>query len=812
MVEIRLNGQNLELEDDDSISYTLQVNDIGDVQTRQASYTNSFKLPKTPNNTEMLQGLGLVGDTSRVPYRKVSCELLEDGYNVIRKGWAQIKNTDDYYILNIYNGIIDFFKAIENKTLGIDLDLSEINHLKNVQNVVDSFTANLPYSYLVADYNGKTHYDVDNKINIDYLSPSAKVSYLWNKIFDTFGFTYSGSVFSNPKFTNLWITYPKGIDTTTPTPPTKIYDVTLGGFIVPTPNIYFNGNTFTSLVNQTIGIKLATSSNDPFVGYIIRLYINGILATPAGFINLGGINYIPIYQLNANDTFYSTYQPTNNFGATGPEIITPNGVVEIYNNGTPISFSDELKDFKITDFIKEILNHFGLTMFTNEHTNEIVFMTIKERVDAVDFVDWSDKYHERTTENYIFDNYAQRNNFVYQYDDKQGSYNDSFIPIDNKNIKDSVDVLKSFTYSPLNEVNSTFLIGTVLHSTKIFKQYNKEVKENSTGIIDTKYKPLTKRYYFQRAQQITGTATFGSETTSNYQSYTGIIQLANYDELDMQSVIRNNYNALQTILNDSRLHTIKLALSLFDVINLDFKKLYFFEQEQQYYFLNKLNYKTKELSAAEFVRVKRKIDTIYVPDTTFINLQSVTFNNCQATATFTTDAPIGSIVQLICEPNQSSNPIPTNPDPIYVVYVNHTVVAGTNTIVFNTNIGAYYSVKIASSTPTTTIYSNNLFFNNTANCILVSPNNVTITSVTLLSSNGLTNLYKVDFTTDATLPKTIYSRNYKTPIGLFGGWSSYVDSGVANTNSINIEISTIFGVPEKTQIRIGLTQSNEYNL
>ena len=112
MVEIFLNNQSLELDNDIELTYTLQVNDIGDVATRQASYISGIKLPKTPNNTQILQGLGLVGDTSRLPYQKPTCQVIDDGFALIPNGWAVIKNTNDYYNLSIYNGIINFFKAI----------------------------------------------------------------------------------------------------------------------------------------------------------------------------------------------------------------------------------------------------------------------------------------------------------------------------------------------------------------------------------------------------------------------------------------------------------------------------------------------------------------------------------------------------------------------------------------------------------------------------------------------------------------------------------------------------------------------------
>src|SRR5690606_36951558 len=55
-------------------------------------------------------------------------------------------------------------------------------------------------------------------VNIDYLIPSVNAKYPWDKVHEKYGFTYSGTIFSESDFTNLWITYPKGIIETNLTP------------------------------------------------------------------------------------------------------------------------------------------------------------------------------------------------------------------------------------------------------------------------------------------------------------------------------------------------------------------------------------------------------------------------------------------------------------------------------------------------------------------------------------------------------------------------------------------------------------------
>ena len=78
MKELYLNNQLCDLNAGDAIQYNFQVNDIGDVESRQATFTNTISLPKTANNIQIMEGLGLVGDTSRLPYEKINAHLFED--------------------------------------------------------------------------------------------------------------------------------------------------------------------------------------------------------------------------------------------------------------------------------------------------------------------------------------------------------------------------------------------------------------------------------------------------------------------------------------------------------------------------------------------------------------------------------------------------------------------------------------------------------------------------------------------------------------------------------------------------------------
>lgn len=205
ITEIFYNNQSLDLYADKGLKYNLQANDIAEIKDRQTSYTNSYDIPKTARNQRILGGLGMASDTSPAPYTKPLCQVKIDGFDLIVKGWLNVKETDDNYKIYIYSGIIDFFKAIENKTLGKDLNLSELNHTKTPATVAASQT-NTAYRYLLADYGGKI-LTASGKIDIDYLMPAVNFKYLWDKIHDTYGFTYDCSVVDDME--SLYMTYPK---------------------------------------------------------------------------------------------------------------------------------------------------------------------------------------------------------------------------------------------------------------------------------------------------------------------------------------------------------------------------------------------------------------------------------------------------------------------------------------------------------------------------------------------------------------------------------------------------------------------------
>lgn len=646
MKELYLNNQLCELNPSDPIQYNFQVNDIGDVESRQATFTSTISLPKTKTNVRIMEGLGLVGDTSRLPYDKINAHLFEDTIPVIYNGWAIIGETNESYSLNLYSGIIDLFKAIENKTIGNDLDLTETKHNKDLYSVYNSFT-NENYRYIIADYNGKSHIVFKNQIfvNIEYLIPSIRCKYLIEKIQETFGFEFIGSIFNNDNYLNWWMTYPK------PSPEIS-GEITIDPVLVSTGSVlnlvnplYDDGISYIDLNNgfnaiegewlndKEYKVEKAGTYNIKYKGDGLAKYyweepndqtdprridnrtpnltlcINGKQQSDKK-IYMDNKDLEINFSVNIGDVisfvYAEIYENRPSWGLN--ELIIDNFNFSIYQitSGT-IDFKDVLIDFGIKDFFKEFLWQFGLTPIPQKD-NKVLFLTTDERINA-EVVNWSDKFNGRLSENYIYGNYAQKNNFRHKYNSENTSYNDGILEVNNKNLEDEKDVIQSKIYTIEEEKNSFKTSSGNSFETNIYKLWNREIvqKVDDKGIelIDIKYKDLSNRYYFIRSILNTGQINLISEKLNDSIQLDTFSQ-ESYNGLEFKNIVSNYYKSFQGILDDSRIHFIKLKnLTPVDIQNLRFDVVYYFEQEQQYYILNKLPYQNQKENVGEFVRIKR---------------------------------------------------------------------------------------------------------------------------------------------------------------------------------------------------------------
>lgn len=615
-----INGKQADLDPSQAIAQTKQVNDLNSIQDRQANYTNKFKLPKTANNLRIMNFLTAKGNTSAVPYTKNECSLYSDnGQCFIYKGRAVVTDGGDYFDVVVYDGIIDLYKAIENKNLS-QLSLTGLNHTKSVAAVISGWQPTSPYRYILADYNGDIGNLETKEVNVDYLIPSASVKYIWDKIFQEHNCTYSGAVFDTQEFKNLWMTYPKGVSNEQ------------------TDQLIFESSNFSFPQyesNQSAYARFNEADTNLLESHLANVHLK---VSQAGSYRLSFLGAFNIYTGFNKKAPYRISISKNSEGI--PAMYAPPewNVTDFQDGGTifqrdmvielkahesigiivqkplyisnwwissgglqlkitklnqAVDFTTALEDFSIRDFLTEIVHRFGLTMHkekydrfdaaTGTYKPHYNFLTLQEQLQSSEIVDWSEKFGKKIKEEYIHGSYAQKNFMRYNYNDKEGSYNDGAIEVQNVNLQDSRDIIKSKIYSPERKKSQYFT-----RLSNVYKLWDKEVSEEEGEPV--KYKPLDKRYYLLRSEQVfvPGGLTLKSPGTQQSQLVTAC-QFESYFKMPFSNVAFDYYLPLERILNRSLVVSAELYLTDADICNFDFRKLYYIAALGDYFMVNKIN-------------------------------------------------------------------------------------------------------------------------------------------------------------------------------------------------------------------------------
>ena len=649
-----INGKNFILDKNTSIAQTKQVNDLATLSNRQSNVTATITIPFNANNIRNMESVYLVGNRSNIPYQKNETYLYDgdNGECLIYKGWTVFSQTTEKgYEINIYDGIIDFYKEIENLNL-TQVDITGLDHVKNLDTVIATWDDSLPYKYLIADYNGKNNYTsagVIHFINIDYQIPSARTSYLWDRVHQFAGFTYTGSIFINPKFLNHYMSFPKPVPTTDPI----VTNITSQESTIGVNSQGLENSFFVKFF--PINFNTAVADNNIFANTIkikhdgsYRLKVDGSIVT-GGVITgqvswmVYGYDTLGVLVTKSSGVLNSLIGESAIISAKNGDNISIGGLYVTANvsgsitstfdlvDGYSANFSETLVDFLATDFINEIMQRFGLTAFKDKYSNNIEYLTFNEILQSNNVIDWSKKFDKKVTEKYNFGNYAIKNNFTYRYNDDNDTHNDGYFTISNENLEDNIDIITSKIYSP------QIGLGYFGPDKTIYKFWDKEVKDDGT----INYKDLDGRYYFMRSQNYINEVPLkiGSEILNTENTITNF-PVASFDRLSFQEIIYDFYSDIQSILNKLKVDEVNLYLNSLDVQNFDFKSLVYIEQLSSYFLVNKIpNFVKGKLTKCELIKVDYKKSTPDEPTVYTIVISNPVMNDCQITFDVVTNLP-----------------------------------------------------------------------------------------------------------------------------------------------------------------------------
>lgn len=577
------------------ININFQINYIGDLSTRNSTFSNTIDLPRTSNNEAIFEMIGVMGSASRAPYKNLRCTYIQDNITLINNGYIQLKEmTDTTFKCNILDGLIDLAERLKGKTLE-DLTFSDVNHTLNMTTFSASQSNTEGYIYATADYGKGTNGGI---IKIEGQAPALFLHSLFSKILIENGFFFEGSIFQNPSFLEEVITVNKGYDILdvelTPTnvgngstnEVSNSYTGAGARFITSDHNIqsYTSAsgdltrfsNVLVSTSDQRFKIDLNIYSNNFNGQSFFKTLVNGGVANTVEMIQDGYQTYTKTIYLEVNAGDQISFQTQSVIQNDEPNTFNPPCTAQasftiIKETGGQFIDLKKLVGNKIKqiDLLKDVMQRYGLMMKVDDVDKRLLkFITFEELLsDRSGAIDLSKNFNALKNTDFTTI-YAKENTAEYKYgSDISEPTKDGVLKIDNDVVKPTDSLFKSpYEISPV-ALNSAFFFVPIWEP----QDSDFKTKEITNRIFKTKPTTGTKAFNF-----------FGSSsnTITNAKALT-------LDNVGMQYYLDTYYPSLRNLMNTYKELTVSMNLSIIDMLRMDFFKLVYLKQFQAYFYLQR---------------------------------------------------------------------------------------------------------------------------------------------------------------------------------------------------------------------------------
>lgn len=648
MRELYINEKLIELSDNTPIGITFCANNIGELQNRNSSFSNTIKIPLTQNNKKALDWSHLVNSSTDLPYVKLRATYIENGIELVSNGSAIINSVDENsFSVNIMSGNSDLNELLGDTTVGELYSDSLITW--NKSNILASNDKSKPYIHPIIDWrsDSDSFFAVDNIVDVWYLLPALRISDVFAKIEDYINFSFIGSYTSTNDHLNMVIT-PDYFEKENPTitkATNKNYglwsdkmDLPLGaGFVTKDfpikvdtfdsgfANDNVNGYTYYTpsathfgklKMSSTVVLKWFTSSYSwtqikQTQNIKIDAYIEDDLgrkyAVEYNVLNEDTkLNYdkefvldistpeIP-FEVGVKYFVYLTvtaYRHNNKASiiSMGSKVNT-NDIFshEVSKNialGESIKYSDIFR-MKVKDVLKDILNLRGLIIQTNSYLRTIQINNFDDLIKNKAIAkDWSDKVHSINGLKYTFGQYSQKNNLKFkEHSSVTKGYGDTSFSISNQNLDVEKDAVR--IGHPATEQKTKYLGYNIpkIHGLNIDNEWQKP-----------EYRLLT-----LTSKNVSVSYRDNSTTTNSSTN----IPFCKFDKLS--DLVPVHYKQLTSILNNTKVINAVIKMNGKDVKELDFSIPVYLDVPEfsisNYFYINRIEQYKKGLTNVELVRL-----------------------------------------------------------------------------------------------------------------------------------------------------------------------------------------------------------------
>ena len=222
------NGEILDLFADEDIKLSDNVTGLFDLGVLPTDFTRQIQLPGTKKNNaffEHVYDISVLNPDTFSTNVKVPCYLDFDGL-YLAQGYLQLNKVSviankfiDSYEVSVY-GALSAFGIQINKAFLTDLsNLSVYNHTASYNNITSSWTGSLfngDIVYPLADYGSGYQYtsgqfelfgmdDENGALCVQNFKPAIRMKKVWDAIFDSTGYTYTGSFMNEPFLDDVYL-------------------------------------------------------------------------------------------------------------------------------------------------------------------------------------------------------------------------------------------------------------------------------------------------------------------------------------------------------------------------------------------------------------------------------------------------------------------------------------------------------------------------------------------------------------------------------------------------------------------------------
>jgi len=207
----------LDLFSDEDILMSDNVTGLFDIGVLPSDFTRQFTLPGTKKNNQFFEfyyDISVYNPFTFAGNEKVEAYIDYNGI-YIAQGYIQLNKVNviankfiDSYVVTLYGTVSNFARDINRSYLTDLSSLREFNHTASISNITSSWDLGLfggAIVYPMAEYGQKIsyspeepYYGIDGtsgSMTVQDYKPAIRVKEVWDSIFDTFGYTYTGSFF-----------------------------------------------------------------------------------------------------------------------------------------------------------------------------------------------------------------------------------------------------------------------------------------------------------------------------------------------------------------------------------------------------------------------------------------------------------------------------------------------------------------------------------------------------------------------------------------------------------------------------------------